>query len=293
MTQPRTRRDRGRRRRTAAVVSALSVAALALVPGCAAGTDPASDHSPERADPTLEHVHGLGVDPADGSLYAGTHHGLFRLRKQGGTTLVAGRVQDLMGFTVAGPRHFLASGHPGPGQDGPPALGLIQSTDGGRTWDSLSLSGEADFHALAYRHDRVYGLDARSGTFMVSADKADWETRSTLPMADFAVSPTDPDVVLATTERGLLHSDDGGRSFGPVPGAPVLLLVDWDADGRLVGVGPDGSVHVSSGPGRLWATRGRVDGAPEALATQGSAIYLAVAGAVTVSTDGGRTFTAL
>jgi hypothetical protein len=26
----------------------------------------------------VAHVHGLGVDPADGTLYAGTHHGLIR-----------------------------------------------------------------------------------------------------------------------------------------------------------------------------------------------------------------------
>ena len=40
--------------------------------------------------------------------------------------------------------------HPGESQVGPPSVGLIQSTDGGRSWTGLSLSGEADFHALEY-----------------------------------------------------------------------------------------------------------------------------------------------
>jgi hypothetical protein len=59
------------------------------------------------------HIHGLGIDPTDNNLYVATHFGLFRYPRQGKPALVAGRVRDFMGFTVVGPRHFLASGHPG------------------------------------------------------------------------------------------------------------------------------------------------------------------------------------
>lgn len=239
----------------------------------------------------LEHVHGLGVDREAGVLYAGSHFGLFRLPEQGDGVRVADRVQDFMGFTVAGPDHFLASGHPGEGQDGPSALGLIESTDGGRTWDSLSLAGEADFHALEARHGQVYGFNAMTGAFMVSADKRTWETRSRLPMADFAISPDDPDVVIATTEGGLARSDDGGRTFEPVDQAPTLLLVTWTDDGTILGVQPDGQISVSTDNARTWQDRGRLDGPPEALtAVSDSEVYAAVGGTVVASTDGGRTF---
>jgi hypothetical protein len=68
-----------------------------------------------------------------------------------------------MGFTVAAPNQFLGSGHPGESdQNDPPNLGLIESTNGGQTWNSLSLKGAADFHSLEYRHGIVYGPD--SGT---------------------------------------------------------------------------------------------------------------------------------
>jgi len=240
----------------------------------------------------LEHVHGLGVDPGDNTLYAGTHYGLFRLPEEGQATRIADRVQDFMGFTVAGPDHFLASGHPGEGQDGPSSLGLIESTDGGQTWASLSLAGEADFHALEYRHGQVYGVNSMTGEFMVSADKKNWETRTDLPMADFAVSSDDPEVVLATTEQGLAGSEDGGRSFTLVRGAPPILLVSWADDGTLVGLGPDGTVYVSSDGGEAWEERARLDGSPEALAAVNETeIYAAAGGAVLASTDGGRNFT--
>jgi hypothetical protein len=32
------------------------------------------------------HVHGLGMDPADAALYAGTHYGLFRISEDGGSS---------------------------------------------------------------------------------------------------------------------------------------------------------------------------------------------------------------
>ncbi|MBA3265038.1 MAG: exo-alpha-sialidase [Nocardioidaceae bacterium] len=240
----------------------------------------------------LEHVHGLGVNPGDNTLYAGTHYGLFRLTDQGQVTRIADRVQDFMGFTVAGPDHFLASGHPGEDQNGPSSLGLIESTDGGQTWQSLSLAGEADFHALEYRHEQVYGVNSMTGEFMVSTDKKNWDTRTNLPMADFAVSPDDQEVIIATTEQGLARSQDGGRNFGPVRGAPLMLLVSWADEGTLVGLGPEGTVYVSSDGGEAWEERARLDGSPEALvAVNETEIYAVAGGAVLSSTDGGRNFT--
>jgi photosystem II stability/assembly factor-like uncharacterized protein len=240
----------------------------------------------------VAHVHGLGVDPQDDALYAGTHYGLFRVPEQGQATRVADRVQDFMGFTVAGPDHYLASGHPGEGQDGPSSLGLIESTDGGQTWQSLSLAGEADFHSLKARHGRVYGLNALTGAFMVSEDGQTWDTRSQMPLADFAISPEDHDLLVATTEQGLTRSDDGGRTFQPAQTTPLLQLVSWAEDGSIVGVEPNGTVHASTDDGQTWEQRGTLEAAPHALtASSGSDIFAAVDGAILASADGGRSFT--
>jgi photosystem II stability/assembly factor-like uncharacterized protein len=237
------------------------------------------------------HVHGLGVDPADGALYAATHYGLFRVSEDGGSSRVADRVQDFMGFTVLRPNHFLASGHPGKGQDGPTSLGLIESTDAGQTWRPLSLTGEADFHALEARHGLVYGFNAMTGRFMVSQDTKTWDVRSTLPMADFTVSPKQVDLVVATTEQGLARSDDGGRTFRVVKGTPLLLLANWADDGTLVGAGPDGTIYASTDDGASWQRRGSLEAAPEALqAITKDLIYAATGEAVLTSTDGGWSF---
>jgi hypothetical protein len=79
-------------------------------------------------------------------------------------------------FTVTGPGQLLASGHPGQGQGGSSSVGLIESKDAGQTWRTRSLSGEADFHALEYLHDRVYRLSSMTGQFHPASCTIDhWE----------------------------------------------------------------------------------------------------------------------
>lgn len=239
----------------------------------------------------ISHVHGLGVDPGDGQLYAGTHYGLIRVPDEGSPVRVGDAEQDFMGFTVIGPDHYLASGHPGEGQDGPANLGLIETTDGGQTWQTVSLAGEADFHALESRHGLVYGY--HGGQIMVSEDRRTWERRASLALADFAVSATDPEVLLATTEEGLVRSVDGGGSFDLVPGAPLLMLLAWSEQGQLIGVAPDGAVHVSGDAGATWDQTGSVGERPQAVTATESALYVAVEGAIVASRDDGKTFTLL
>ena len=264
--------------------------------GVAAG--PKGGLAPLEVETGVVHVHGLGVDPGDGTLYAATHSGLFRLPDQGEAVRVANRGQDTMGFSVVGPGEFLGSGHPDVREDDvrPPLLGLISSKDSGQTWERLSLHGKADFHALHAAHGQVYGYDATSQTFMVSKDRKEWDRRARLPMADFEVSPTDPDTVLATTQKGLVRSTDGGRRFAPVGGAPALVYLTWGLQGQLYGVTPDGTVQRSTDGGTTWTTQGGIGGEPEAIAVDvrdgRETLYVAATErGVLASSDGGRTYT--
>ena len=303
------RREQERASRRRRLVAASAVAALVVGAGVAflaqdsgrSSTVPAGSRTalpPLEVDPGVVHVHGLGVDPGDGMLYAATHSGLFRLPEQGSAVRVSNRAQDTMGFSVVGPGTFIGSGHPDPREDDvrPPLLGLIESTDRGETWNRLSLHGQADFHALHAAHGRVYGYDSTSGTFMVTEDRKDWDRRARLPMRDFAVSPRDPDTILATTQRGLARSTDGGRTFQPVAGAPVLGVLAWAQPDSLYGLGPDGTVHHSADGGASWTRRGSVGEQPEAVAVDASngteTLYVAAGDrGILASTDGGTTFT--
>jgi hypothetical protein len=123
-------------------------------------------------DPGPVHVHGLGIDPADGALFIATHTGMYRVEEgERAAERVGDNYQDTMGFTIVGPDRLLGSGHPDERDDLPPLLGLIESTDSGETWEPVSLLGEADFHVFRIAGSRVYGYDASNDRLLVSADR--------------------------------------------------------------------------------------------------------------------------
>jgi hypothetical protein len=272
------------------VVALLVVTGL-LASACA-GSSPSSGESDARG---LAHIHGLGVNPADGALYAGTHYGVYKFGSNGDPELVGDVVQDFMGFTVAGPNDFLGSGHPGEENHGhPPNLGLIESTDGGQSWHSVSLNGETDFHSLDYRHGIVYGLDSGSRTVMVSADKQTWARRAALRAVDIAVSPRNPDEILATTADGLTRSSDQGRTFAPVGSGPPMVFLSWPDSGPLVGVDAVGTVSTSNDSGATWQARQALDARPQALlAASGGVVFVATEKGIHRSADDGGKFETL
>lgn len=103
---------------------------------------------------------------------------------------------------------------------------------------------------------------------MVSDDLTTWDTRSTLQLFGFAVSPTDPDHVVGASLDGVIDSTDGGRSWQPLDG-PGPVALSWDPESGLWAVEPDGSVHRRRQAGSPWQQQGRLPGEPEAMLARG------------------------
>jgi hypothetical protein len=285
---------RSARRRRQAVAALIAAGALLLAACGSSGEEP----SAAAPDPGTGHLHGLSADPADGTVYAAGHLGVFRLTGSKAVR-VAGHYQDTMGFTVTGPRTFLASGHPSPADRTAtsPHLGLIRSTDAGTTWTTVSAKGEADFHSLQQAGEVLYGFDSQTSQVWASTDGGGtWDRRAQLPIGDLAAHASKPRHLWATTEDGLQVSDDGGRTFRPVPGAPGLVAIDNPAAGVLVGLDPGGQVRTSP-DGRTWTVNGRLpEGAEPTLLTAVSPDHLLAADssdAVYESKDGGRSWDVL
>jgi hypothetical protein len=245
------------------------------------------------ADPGPVHVHGLGVNPADGALYVATHTGMYRVAEgERKAERVADRYQDTMGFTIVGPNRFLGSGHPDLRDDLPPLLGLIESTDSGESWEPISLLGEADFHVLRFAGERVYGYDASNDRLLVSADRGrTWnELERPGPLLDLAVDPSNERRLVATTEEGLFESRDGGDTWSRVGEAVGLLA--WPKRERLYLVAGGGQVFTSGDGGRRLRHLGEIGGQPAALLAQAAReLYVALHdGTIKRSTDGGSTW---
>lgn len=250
------------------------------------------------ADTGPIHVHGLGVDPADGSLFIATHTGLFRAA--GGerrARRVAGRYQDTMGFAVTGPNRFLGSGHPDLREKLPPFLGLISSDDAGKSWRAISLQGDVDFHVLEASGRRIYGFgsdwESREPRFLTSADGGRrWQTlEAPEPLLALAISPAAPQLLIASGDRGVFRSADAGRSWSRTE-APAPGLLAWNADGIFL-AGKDGRVWRSDADMTSWSSVGSVAGEPSAFDSGGAHELLAALhdGTIKQSDDGGRSWT--
>ncbi|MEZ5117506.1 MAG: DUF305 domain-containing protein [Candidatus Nanopelagicales bacterium] len=242
---------------------------------------------PVAAGDDWGHVHNLAWD--GGALLLGTHDGLWRQEPGQAATLVSEQPFDVMGLARNGSR-WLASGHPGPGQDLPADLGLRASTDGGRTWAAVSLEGDVDFHRLVAVGDVVLGVSAHDNVLLRSEDGgASWADLGAIGVFDLAVDPADPSVVVATTQDGPRRSTDGGWTWEPISGAPLIAFVAWSGD-TLTGVDPEGGVLRSTDSGRTWSPVGEVGGQPGALAVDVDTVAVLVGDTVVTSTDGGVTF---
>lgn len=284
--------------RTATALAALTAAAL--VAGCSAAT---KDEAPATAPPTasspgtaapvsadgidLGHVHNISLD--GDAVLLGTHEGLYR-QDPGSAPARVGEPFDVMGFAPGGDS-WLASGHPAAGTDAPADLGLLASTDAGDTWQQVSLAGEADFHRLAASGATVLGVNSGDGLLWRSTDAgARWTTHGQGPF-DAALDPGDPARAIATTGSGPLRSSDGGQTWTPIPGAPLIAYVAWTGTG-IVGAAPDGQILLSTDAGATWAAAGAVDGQPAGLAASGDRVVVLEGGTVWESTGAGATFAA-
>lgn len=207
------------------------------------------------------HVHALVRDPMTDRILAGTHAGLFEITPHGATSRVGAGTDDLMSLTVDASGDLYASGHPATGSAATNPLGLIRSTDGGRTWGSVSREGMSDFHALTVRGSTIVGL--ADATLATSRDAGrTWQFGA---RADAGTLTLDSTTLWVAGPSGLQRSSDDGASLQPVPDAPKLRLDSPAIDDTVWGLGDDGTVWRRDDRG-LWTRVARVPSADPASA---------------------------
>jgi len=184
------------------------------------------------------HFHGLSVDRKDPSrLYLATHHGLHLVYPDGKAERLSATGDDFMGFTPhpTDPAILYASGHPANGGN----LGFITSSDGGKSWVKLSngVGGPVDFHQMDISSADPKVIVGISGGLQVSKNGGrSWKMIGPSPEGtiDLAASARDLNTIFAATQRGIVKSTDGGRSW---KAAHLILrpttMIESVADGTL------------------------------------------------------------
>ena len=235
--------------------------------GSAAEGDASASPSVVTLSTPLDHVHAAVY--SDSGLLIGTHTGVVQVDAvSGAVTPIGASRDDFMG--LAGSSELLvASGHPGEGSTLPDPVGLLRSTDGAQTWETVSLTGEIDFHALAVDGDRIAG-SATTGDLLYSEDAgATWTAIAQMEATSLAWFD------------GRLWIADGSSlsSWAPGAAAPVdagggaaVLTAAVSDSSRLWALLADGTL-VTSTDGVSWEEAGGVSSAG-ALAASPDAAYV-------------------
>lgn len=235
---------------------------------------------------SLSHIH--SVRAFGDQVILGTHEGLFRYIDQKTVQLMGPEIFDIMGLAVLGKKLY-ASGHPGPNSKLPEPVGLLLSTDSGKSWKKLGLQGEVDFHLLESAGADMYGVDSGSGDLLYSKNSGkSWVSRGKNVLNDIAVNPAKAGSALALREGKMISTQNSFTKMRALETSLKFSSLDWLSDSLLATSGK--SLYRSKDLGSTWI---KISDFPEATSTvtQSSKIIAVVAGnSIYKSTDGGKTF---
>lgn len=177
-----------------------AVAALLFLLASCGGDPEAGPADPGATPASLGHVHGLGSDPADGTVYAATHYGVFDLGKDGaGPADLAADPSDparVLATTAEGVLRYRADGGSGGRLEGAPPLALLD-------WPTADLLVGITGDGVVHR-SRDAGLT--------------WQRLDGPPGALQALDVT-PGRWYVATDAGIFVSTDDGRSWQRLTGA--------------------------------------------------------------------------
>ena len=266
------------RRRVASVLSGLIAGFLLLGVNVAVGSG--------QSIGSISHIH--SVRAFGDQVILGTHEGLFRYVDQKTVQLMGPEIFDIMGLAVIGKKLY-ASGHPGPGSKLPEPVGLLLSTDSGKSWKKMGLQGEVDFHLLESAGADMYGVDSGSGNLMYSNNAGKkWISRGKNIVSDIAINPLKVGAALALRDGKLMATQNSFTKMRTVDSTPAFTSLDW-ITGSLLATGGK-SLYRSTDSGNTWKKLS--DFLEDAsTVTQSAKIIAVVAGnSIYKSTDGGKTF---
>jgi heme exporter protein D len=193
----------------------------------------------------IKHVHGLGYSNDGKRIFIPVHDGLV-VYSDGQWSAPEGKKHDYMGFSMVD-NGFYSSGHPAPGSDLVNPLGVVKSTDEGKTIETLDLEGEMDFHGMAasYNTHTIYVFNTQPnsrmetpGMYYTKDETKTWEISKLQGLNDrpssLAVHPTNDSTVAMGTQSGVYLSNDYGNNFEKVLADRVVTSMFFNNQGKLL-----------------------------------------------------------
>lgn len=192
----------------------------------------------EKTNKDIDHIHGAGF--SGDSLYIATHTGIMSHDGQNWYA-TTGNNHDYMGFSMI-KDGFYSSGHPEEGSDLKNPLGLIKSTDEGKTLNQLAFYGESDFHYLTagYKSKAIYVIneepnsELETGMYYTLDEGKTWESSKLAGIKSDSIGgisahPKTEEMISISTKNGLYLSKDNGNNFELITDSfmvPAVFMLD-------------------------------------------------------------------
>ncbi len=235
---------------------------------------------------SVSHMHSVKV--FEDRVLLGTHEGLYEYLAANFIKKLSRDDFDVMGLATFGDIIY-ASGHPGAKSKLPNPIGLIASSDSGKTWKKISLQGEVDFHMLEIGTSDIYGADSGSGQLMYSANLGkSWKKLGENKYSDIAVLNTKSGSAVGLRDGALVSTANGFSTTAAIKTSRTWSSVE--ALGSVLYASSRKSIYSSVDNGKIWKKIATLSTEISSI-TMNAEIFVAVtADAIFVSRDGGKSF---
>ena len=193
---------------------------------------------------SLMHIHGLGYSHDGKQIMIPAHDGMVSY-SEGKWSTTDGKKHDYMGFNIVD-NGFYSSGHPAVNSGLSNPLGIVKSTDNGKTLQMLDLAGVEDFHGMAvgYKSHAIYVYNSKPNARLTSVglnytldETKTWKKSEMKGLNDepltMAAHPTDAAIIAVGTKNGLFLSKDYGNHFDTAPMKSLFTALAFGINGDL------------------------------------------------------------
>lgn len=189
-------------------------------------------------------IQGLGFPGNDDSMNIATNDGL-KMYKNGNWYKATANLHNFIGFQAVD-TGFISSGHPQKGAGLKDPLGLVISTDKGKSLKNIAFNGDAVFQFMAagYLNHDIYVLNEQpannlsQGVYYSQDNGVTWKKSAFRGFAAdslgmLAVHAQHGNIMAMSTRSGIYYSNDNGNTMMPVTSPVMVTALTFIGDSIL------------------------------------------------------------
>lgn len=234
----------------------------------------------------LSHIHNVRVHKE--LILLGTHEGLYQYFSPTKVIKVEPNNFDVMGLAT-NQNALFASGHPGVGSKFAQPVGVLRSTDNGKSWSQVSLKGEVDFHMLEVSKSDIYGADSQTGELMYSPDLGkSWSKRGANTYADIAIEAAKAGSAYGLKNGQIYKSSDSFKSAKIIKSK--LAFTALELVGKNLYGASGNTLNISTDGARTWKQLAVFDKSLSVISASEKMLLVVAGDKILISRDLGKSF---